>query len=246
MAKVKRSVTAVEYGTLAADIQKLYDKQDDGTYSIEVEGDEDTGALKRAKQHEVTLRKAAETAAAELKQKIADIEAELQTVRESGEGKKSAEVKATEKAWQAKLDKAQKELGDQLAITQAALKTQMVDSVAMRIATDIAGDNAEILLPHLRGRLASEIVDGKAVTKVIGADGAASASTVEELQKEFLSNPKFSAVVVGSRATGGGAGGRRGSGGAAQITSLKDFKTATEESKYANEHPAEYKALLAK
>ena len=125
----------------------------------------------------------------------------------------------------------------------SALKTQMVDSVAMRMATEIAGDNAEIILPHITRRLSAEVVDGKAVTRVLDADGAVSALKPEELQKEFLSNDRFSAIVVASRASGSGAGGGR-KGGGATSKRLSEM-SATEEAKFANEKPAEYQQMLA-
>ena len=87
------------------------------------------------------------------------------------------------------------------------------------------------------------MVDGKAVTRVLDADGAVSALKPEELQKEFLSNDRFSAIVVASRASGSGAGGGR-KGGGATSKRLSEM-SATEEAKFANEKPAEYQQMLA-
>ena len=164
---------------------------------------------------------------------------ELRTSAKGGDDK----VSATERAWQAKLAKREKELQALVDQSNKALREQMVDSVAMRMATEIAGDNAEIILPHITRRLSAEVVDGKAVTRVLDADAAGSALKPEELQKEFLSNDRFSAIVVASRASGSGAGGGR-KGGGATSKRLSEM-SATEEAKFANEKPAEYQQMLA-
>lgn len=120
---------------------------------------------------------------------------------------------------------------------------QMVDSVASRIATELAGENAEIILPHIQRRLQADIVEGKPVTKVLDLEGSPSALSVEELQKEFLSNQKFSSIIVASKASGGGAnGGRKGGGGA---TKKLSEMSATEEAQFANQNPEQYKQMLA-
>ena len=71
------------------------------------------------------------------------------------------------------------------------------------MAREIAGDSAELILPHIQRRLAAEIIDGKAVTRVLDEDGSSSATSLEELKQSLLTNPLFAPVVIGSRATGG-------------------------------------------
>lgn len=243
--KLKLKITSTELDALSDSVKALYAEQDDGSYALEVEGVEDTGALKRAKDYEKQLRQTAEKAARELKDQLADINLQMEELKEASAGKggkKSSELEALEKSWKEKLANKEKELTDKLAGVQNALKTQMVDSVAMRMATDLAGENAELLLPHISRRLAADIADGKASTKVLDADGQPSALTPEELQKEFLSNTKYSSIVIASKASGGGAGGERKGGGGA-TKKLSDM-SATEEAKFANEHPEDYKRMV--
>ena len=230
------------FKALSDGLKAEYKKQDDGTYVLDVTGLEDTGALKRAKDHEKEQRKAAETKARQLEEQMTELNEQMETLRTEkvGKGDKSAEV---EKAWKEKLAKREKELTTQIEATQKALKTQMVDSVAAQMAAKLAGDNAEILIPHITKRLVADIADGKAVTKILGEDGEVSASTLQEFEKEILSSPKFSAVVIGSKASGGGANGaRKGTGGAQKKLSEM---SGIEEVQFAKENPEGYKQMLA-
>ena len=63
----------------------------------------------------------------------------------------------------------------------------------------------DLMSGAISARLTTEIVDGKATTRVLDQDGKPSALTVEELKKEFVANEKFSSIIVGSNASGSGA-----------------------------------------
>lgn len=240
---LKFKIDQAAFDGLAEHFQKEYKKQDDGSYTLDVEGGEDTGALKRAKEHEKGLRKKAEDDLKALKDKLAEKETELEELQtdRAKKGDKSAEV---EQAWKKKLADREKELLGQIEATQKALRNQMEDSVASGLAAELAGDNAELLLPHLKGRLRAEIVDGKAVTKILDPEGNVSALTMDELKKEVLSSPKFSAVVIASKGSGGGAGGARKGAGGTQKKKLSEM-TATEEALFARENPQEYQKMIA-
>jgi hypothetical protein len=234
-----------EYDALPKHLRDEYKKQDDGSYVVDLEGAEDTGALKRAKEHEVAERKKAQKALKETMDKQTEIEAELAELRENKTKAADKDVAATEKAWQAKLAKREKELTDQLGSIQKALKDTLETGVASSLAAELAGDNAELLTPHLLKRLRAEIVDGKAVTRVLGEDGEVSALTPAELKKEILSSDKFAALVIGSKGSGGGAAGaRKGAGGSGTKKKLSEM-SATEEAQFANANPAEYQKMVA-
>lgn len=242
---LKHKIDEAAFKKLDKSIQAEYVKDKEGEgYTLDVDGLEDTGALKRAKEHEVEKRKEADKKAKELQTKLEETEQELETLR-TERAKGGDKVAETEKAWKEKLAKREKELQDQIAATQKALQSQMVDSVAMTIATELAGENAELLLPHITKRLSAEIKDGKAVTKVLGTDGETSAMTPEELKKEILSSGKFSAVVVASKGSGaGGSGPRKGAGGPGAPKKLSEM-TATEEAAFARDNPDKYREMVA-
>lgn len=242
---LKHKIDEAAFKKLDKVIQAEYKKgEEDGEYVLDVEGGEDTGALKRAKEHEVEKRKEAQKKLTELQAKLDETNSELETLR-TDRAKGGDKVAETEKAWKEKLTKREAELTKQIEATQKALQTQMVDNVALTLSTELAGDNAELLLPHITKRLTAEIKDGKAVTRILGPDGEVSALTVDELKKEVLSSGKFSAVIVASKGSGsGGAGQRKGAGGSPTTKKLSEM-TATEEAKFANENPVEYQKMVA-
>lgn len=239
---LKKQIDEATWKKLSEPVQKEYKQQDDGNFVLDLEGEEDTGALKRAKDHEKEQRKEAEKLLRDAQKKLADLTEEHESLKERAQSRGDERTAAVEKAWQAKLAKREAELTEQIASAQSTLKSHLVDSVATKIASELAGENADILLPHVQRRLAADIVEGKAITKVLAADGSTSALTPDELKKEFLSSDRFAAIVVGSKASGGGAGGTRKSGGAPK--SLKEM-SATEEAQFANQHPQEYQRMLA-
>jgi hypothetical protein len=83
-----------------------------------------------------------------------------------------------------------------------------------------------------------DIRDGRAV--VLDPEGNLTALTVEDLNKEFTANSRYADNIKVGGSIGGGATGNKGSGGA---VSLKDM-TATQEAKFANEHPELYKQMI--
>lgn len=243
---LKRKLTEEDYNKLSKDLKEYYKKADGGDeYILETEGDEDTGALKRAKDHEKGLRQKAEKELRELKEAQTTLQEELDALKAGNEdtkkGKKG-DTDAVEAAWKAKHEKEVKKLTDQITALQDKMKASAVEAAATKMAAELAGDNAELILPHIQRRLQAELTEGVVNLKVMGSDGQVSALTPAELQKEFLSNEKFSTIVVGSKASGGGAAGARKGGGAAK-KKLSEM-TATEEAQFANSDPAGYAAQL--
>lgn len=206
--KLKRKITKLD--EVDEKYRGLY-KQEGDAYVLDVDGiegdtgGEDLGALKRAKDHEKEQRKAAELRAREL-------EAELDELRD-GASRKSGDVAALEESWKAKLAKREGELQSQIDALSGNLQTILVDNVAQSLAAEISSA-PKVIMPHIRSRLKAELVDGKAVTKVLDAEGKASASTLDELKSEFVNNKEFASIIVGSKASGGGASGGQGGGGA--------------------------------
>ncbi|GAA0907664.1 hypothetical protein GCM10009552_15910 [Rothia nasimurium] len=135
--------------------------------------------------------------------------------------RKSGNVEELEKSWSEKYTRRETELSQQLETERTALSAQIRDLTVGRMATDLAAElavqgSAKALLPHLERRLGVETRDGKPTVVVLGQDGKLSAATVDELKKEFASDPAFAPLIAGSKASGGGAGGAGKGGGAAQ------------------------------
>jgi len=194
--------------------KKLY-KEKDGKFYLDIQGmpsGEDVSGLK-AKVDQLLAEKKAESK----KAKEAEEAAEAARL---GAAKKSGDVEALEKSWQAKYDAREAALNIEINNMQSAVTTMTVDNVAVRLANEMAVQgSADLLIPHIKSRLAAEQRDGHFVTVVRDAAGKPSASTLDDLKNEFASNPAFAPVIVGSKATGGGANGSNG-GGAAKAKTI--------------------------
>lgn len=221
---MKYKLTKAQYDELSDDLKKEYQDQD-GEYVLNVEGGEDTGALKRAKDHEKERRKQAEDKARQLEQDLNSTREELETLQNSkGDGEK--DVAKLEAKWKKKLEDKERELGEKSQSLEKELNTLLVDNVADRLAADLS-DSPAVLRPHIKNRLTVERVDGKAVTRIKDADGELSPMTLDELKNEFQSNNDFASVIRGSQGSGSGAGGGQGGQGGGQAPKKPDFAKAS-------------------
>lgn len=194
-------------------LHDFYEKTDDG-YQLKVDGIEDTGALKRAKDREKQAAKEAKERAESLEAELAEIRKEISDSKHKG-AKESGDIEALEKSWQDKLAKREAELTGQIEALTGSITTMTVDNVAMQLASELAVEgSAKVLLPHIKARLAVEQRDGEYVTAVRDGEGKPSAMTVDELKQEFANDKAFSHVVAGSKASGSGATGGNGGGAA--------------------------------
>lgn len=198
-------------------VAKLYTKSGD-KYRLAVDGlpeAQDVAGLK-AKVDELL----AEKKSASERAKAAEAAAK-QAAEEAA--RKSGDTEALDKSWREKLAAREAELTASLEAKTRAITAMTVDSAAVRLAADLAGDlgTADILLPHIARRLAVEERDGSFVAAVRDAHGKPSAATLDELKKEFSANPSFARVIAGSKASGGGADGKPGIGGNSEAELMK-------------------------
>jgi len=201
-------------------LQPFYTEKE-GKFVLGIEGlpkQEDISGLK-SKVDELLAEKKAVTQKAK--------EAEEAAARAAEEAaRKGGDTEALDKSWQDKYSKREQELQAAIDALSGSVTTMTVDSVAMQMASELAVEgSAKVLLPHIKARLAAEQRDGKYVTAVRDANGKPSASTLDDLKNEISSDPAFAHVIVGSRATGGGANGSNRSGGGAVTGSFGGSKT---------------------
>lgn len=212
---------------LADPIKSEYKKGEDGKYHLDVE-DLDShpgvGTLKRAKDYEKAERNKMSARSAELQQLLDAMTEERDGMLKGAVPK--ADMDKLEGSYKEKLAKREKELGSQIGVLTSNLQTMLVDNVAQSVATKIS-KAPELLLPHLRSRLKAEFADGKATTRVLDKDGNPSAFTIEDLQKEFIANPSFAPIIIGSKASGSGAEG--GSGGSNRPSTVDFAKASTKD-----------------
>jgi hypothetical protein len=196
---LKRKIDRTAFDALAtAELQSLYTEKD-GNYILQLDDGDDDGSaeLRRALDRERQEKRDAKKAQKEAEDKLAataDVDA-----------RKRGDVETLEKSWREKNEKQKAEYEAKLAQKDGFIKTTLVDSVAAQLAADLCGDKASIILPHIKARLTADLDGDAPSTKILDGDGKLSALTVADLKKEFVDNTAFSAIIVGSKASGSGA-----------------------------------------
>lgn len=202
---------------------KEVDENGKKVFVLDVEGaflhEEDIGPLKRARDHEKNARQAAEKLVKDASTQIETLQEELDNMRRGAIPK--GDVEKLEGSWKEKLAKREAELTGERDSALGTLRTLLVDNIAQSIASKIS-TAPDLILPHVKSRLVAEKTAEGYVTRVLDKDGKPSAASIEELQKELTADKRFSAIIVGSKASGGGAaGGGGGSGSGAPVVDPK-------------------------
>lgn len=208
---LKRIITEEEFNNLADHYKEEYKKVGDN-YQLDLSDYEDPAELKRAKDREKEAARIAKQEAKELKEKLDEIQRQRDEDDHNNK-KKTGDVEALEKSWQEKLTKSERDFAQKLENVQGQLRERLVDNEAQRIAAEIS-TSPRLIFPHIKARLRADFEGDSARTVVLDADGKPSALTVKELQAEFVANQDFAAIIKGSNASGSGANGSRGGGGA--------------------------------
>lgn len=214
---LKKKLTKEEYSKLSDHIKAEYIEDGDG-FRLDIDGDEDTGALKRAKDREAQLRRDAEA-------KLREAQEELDRIN-GDDARKKGDIATLEKSWQKKLDDTKAEYEGKVSKLTAHTTKTLVDNVATQIATKISNAPA-LLLPHIKSRLQADFEGDSPVTRVLDKDGRHSAMTVEELAAEFVANKDFSAIITASKASGGAGKPSNQNGGGAPNQSEKPADLAS-------------------
>lgn len=214
---MKYILTEDEHKALSDPMKAEYKLGDDG-YTLLVEGGEDTGALKRAKDHEKTRRQTAENKLKEVETSLTEKSSEYDVLLSE-----RSSTAGLEKKWKDKLDAREAELIGEVGGLNSELGKLLIDNVADAMAASLS-DSPGLLRPHIKSRLKVERVDGKATTRILDASGEVSPLTLDELKKEFSTNPEFAPVIRGSKASGSGAQGGGGGGG---DTKKPDFSNSS-------------------
>ncbi|MCW2254076.1 hypothetical protein M2263_000167 [Providencia alcalifaciens] len=228
----KYLLTKEEFDALT-DEQKTSYKESGGNYQLQIEGMPeipDVSGLQK-KMEELLSEKKAEQEKRRQAEELAKKSAEDQA-------RKSGDIESLEKSWAEKLKTRESELLAQLQEKDTNLHTLLVDNVAQTLAAKLAGDAAPLIMPHIKSRLSVE--EGK--TRVVDAAGHPSASSIDDLEKEFRSNPLFAPVIIGSKATGTGGDTHHHSTGKSTGKTWKDY-TEAERIRLFEENPEEFKRL---
>lgn len=209
---LKKKITKEEHAKLSEHVKGEYIEDGDG-FRLDIEGDEDTGALKRAKDREAQLRRDAEA-------KLREAQEQLEALG-TDDARKKGDIQTLEKSWQKKLDDAKAESDAKISKLTSHTTKSLVDNVATQIASKISTAPA-LILPHIRSRLLADFDGDEPKTRVLDKDGKPSAMSVEELSAEFVANKDFSAIIVASKASGGAGKPSQNGGGAPKFNGDSD------------------------
>lgn len=204
-------------------LKRVYDKASDipkgaEEHYREVDGKfvldsdhEDVSALKNAKQHEKDARKRAEEERDAVRRELDAARDELDDIRRGAVPK--GDVEKLEGSWKRKLEQRENELTGKIAKLEGHVNRSLLDGTAQTIAAELF-TAPSVALPHIRNRLTVVEENGEFVTRVLDRDGKPSAATLDDLKNEMLQTKDFAPILIGSRASGGGAHGGQGGGGA--------------------------------
>jgi hypothetical protein len=197
---LKRKINKADYEKLDKAIQLEY-KVDGDDFVLDAEGFEDVTPLKRAKDREVQLHN-------ETKEELKTANEELKILR-----KANGDIATLEKSWQKKFDDSETKHKDEVTKLRGHVQVLSSDGEAVKLASTLAGDNAQLLLPHIKARLVTDLDGDKPLVRVLDKEGKPSALSLGDLEKEFREDKRFSPVVIASKASGSGASGSGGTGG---------------------------------
>lgn len=223
---------------LSPDVAREYTELDDGTFRLDVTGLEDTGALRRAKEHEKNQRKQAQTKATELQSKVEDLEEQIAALGDPSRGSADA----------AKLQKLEKQLTDTLA-KLATRENELLGEISRLTSSAVADrliseltDYPDLMRASVMQRLKTVMENGKSVVKVLDADGDESSMTVDELKAEFELDKRFAPILRGSKGSGSGAPGTGTGGGGQTKTKLSEY-SGPERVELMQKNPVEFERL---
>lgn len=190
---LKKRISKADFEKLSDHFKGEYIEDGEG-YRLDVDGDEDVGPLKRAKDRESQLRREAE-------ERLREAQAEVDRLS-ANTGKSQKDIELLERKWKKDLDDAN--LASQAKIDKltAHARTNLVDNVALQIAGKLTTSPA-LLLPHIKARLLADFDGDAPATKIIGADGKPSTMSLDDLTAEFRANKDFSAIITASKSSGG-------------------------------------------
>lgn len=157
--------------------------------------------------------------------------------------KEAGNVGDIEKMYQDKIATNEKLAKETLATREKEIQRLSLETEVSRIA-------GLFLIPSVMGDTIRKFLkcefdaNGTSIIRVLDANGNLTVDTITEFQNKMLANPEYKSIIRASNGSGSGATKPDGSGSGATPSKISDFKTATEESLFANANPVAYKAML--
>lgn len=190
---LKRKIDKATFDKLADNIKFEY-VADGDNYVLQTEGDEDTGALKRA-----NLRLKDQL---EAEERRADAAIEKLEKIEKNPARKQGDIDALERQFNKDKEEAVNAVQTKLDKANSFIKKTLLETTASTIAEKISTAPA-IIRPHIERRLTVDIDGDEPSIKVVDASGKATNLTPDKLGEEFVANKEFSSIIRVTKASGG-------------------------------------------
>lgn len=212
--KLKRKIDKATFDALSDEHKGFYaeNKSRRGEYLLDFEDDDDN-PLKTAYERTKAEKDAMAGQLTELQAKIAELEKKPDSKKND---KDIADLKALETSYEAKITALTADLTGKLNSKDNYIKKVLADTKAAEIATRIS-KTPKLLQRALRDRLEVDFTGDEPTLKVLDDQGKPSAFSLDDLEKEFVANPDYAAIIIGSKATGGDADKRPGGAGDARF-----------------------------
>ncbi len=230
----------------------LYKEDGDG-FKLDVEGgDDDLAGLKSHAEKLLQEKKKEAEKRRELEAQLAELELKEKEEREKmmlEKGDYEKVLKEKEAEW----EKQKEELAKKAEAAQNQMKQTLLDLEVTKVATELAGERAELIKPHLQNRFDITEKDGQLSVVIKDATGLPNpAMTNEALIEEFKANTLYEPIIRGRNSSGGGAGG--GTGGQQGASeweqyfnpAKKDTYSITKQMELEEKDPNTYKQLRDK
>lgn len=221
---MKKKINKAAWEALSKDVQVLY-KADGDNYLLQLE-DDPADELRRGLERERGENERLRTQVTTLTTEVSSMKTKLDTI-DSTTLRQAGDINQIEKSWKDKVTTLEGTHKTDLEKKNEQLRKLLVTSVAEKIASEIS-TAPSVILPHILPRLTADFDAAEPTTRVLGKDGKISAITLDELKKEFVDNPDFGAILIGTNGSGaaGGTGKRNGSGAASSGKKFAEMSEA--------------------
>lgn len=219
-------------------VKGLYEEKE-GKFTLKVDGfPKQTDTSKLEEELELFRKKHTEAEKHRKEQEKLAREAALEAAQKSGD------LEALRKSIDAEKAAIREEYSPKLTRYENTIVNLTVGTAAAKFAAEVFGEHAEVMEPHVKARLTHSIDGETATVLVVDPTGKPSAKSLEDLKVEFRADKRFAPFVIGSKASGGGAPNKGGSG---QMPSDVRNMTAQEKHDFIKEHgQAKYLELSRK
>lgn len=191
---MKFKISKAEWDALSDEQKALYNAKGD-SYQMKIDGLPDVEGMQAKLDKLLDEAKQAKAAKAEAEQKAAaDADA---AARAKGD------VEALDKSWSDKLAAANQTAEALKQKYHGQISKLLVENEAAALSARLFGKKAGLLQHHVTARLAlEENENGEFKTRVLDANGKPSASSIDDLYKEFAGNETFKDEIVTTKAAG--------------------------------------------